>query len=154
MAKSTLTSPRTTSLKNHPKPTPQGSIPSTPQRRQENSRKIPKSTPRVRGLDEINPFLHQIGKIVSEEIQKHDETSRLKWFTTWESWISQDLLTAKSMNTITNIICPDLHYNQRTIKTVVTRCIERIPPIESYIDITHLTDKSVTWKSRVGDIDT
>ena len=108
--------------------------------------------PRVRGLDEIKPFLKQVGKIITIESQKYDTTDSLSWYKTWESWDKQDILTRTSMNSITNIICPDLFYNQRTIKAVVNRCLEKIPPIESYIDITHLSDKSVEWTSRVGDI--
>ena len=55
----------------------------------------------------------------------------------------------ESWNKLTNIICPDLNYNDRTIKAVVNSCTE----IESYIKIKNLTDKSVTWISRVGNID-
>ena len=36
---------------------------------------------------------------------------------------------------------------------MVNRCIKEIPPIESCIQIIHLSDKSVTWKSHVGDIE-
>ena len=103
-----------------------------------------KVTPRVRGLDEIKPFLKHVGKIVTEESQTYATTDDMPWYKTWESWINQDLLNAKSMNSISDIICPDLFYNQRTIKAVVNRCIEQIPPIETYIEITHLSDKSVT----------
>ena len=116
------------------------------------SRRNTKSTPRVRGLDEIKPFLKQVGKIVTEESQKWDSTDEMPWYNTWESWDTLGLLEKTSMNSITNIICPDLLFNDRTIKAVVTRCIGKIPPIKAYIQVTHLSDKLVTWISRVGDI--
>ena len=56
------------------------------------------------------------------------------------------------MNSVTSIIVPDLFYNQRAIKAVVEKCVDKIHPITTYIDITHLTDKSVTWVLRF-DID-
>ena len=94
-----------------PTPPPQDH-PKTPKRTQDNSklRRSTKPTPRVRGLDEIKPFLKQIGKIVTEECQKYDTPNDLKWYTTWESWNTQELLEKTSMNSITNIICPDLFY--------------------------------------------
>ena len=149
MANSTTKHPPT-----NPNPTPasQDAPLATPQR-QANPRRIPKSTPRVRGLDEITPFLRHVGKIVTEESQKYDTIDDLPWFHTWDSWTSDGLLTTKRMKTMYDIICPDLFYNQRTIKAVVTKCIDLIPPIKSYIEITHLSDKSVTWTSRVDDID-
>ena len=141
----------TTDHTKSPRPLSQDkSIISTPRRTSQSSNS--KMPPRVRGLDEIKPFLKQVGKIITEESQKYDTTDSLSWYKTWESWDKQDILTRTSMNSITNIICPDLFYNQRTIKAVVNRCLEKIPPIESYIDITHLSDKSVEWTSRVGDI--
>ena len=105
-----------------------------------------------RGLDEIRPFLHQVNKIDSEECSKHETADTIPWYKTWESWMQQNLLLKTSMNSVTAIIVPDLFYNQRTIKAVVEKCIDEIHPITTYIDITHLTDKSVTWVPRV-DID-
>ena len=123
-----------------------------PQMMHKTPRQNTKSTPRVCGSDDIKPFLKQIGKIVTEECQKYDSADDMPWYKTWESWNIQDLLAAKSFNSITTIFCPDISYTQRTIKAVVNRCIEEIPPIESYIQIIHLSEKLVTWKSCVGDI--
>ena len=109
----------------------------------------PKSSRRTRGLDEIAPFLHQVNKIVSEECAKHETVDHIPWYNTWDSWMQQNLLRKTSMNSITSIIVPDLFYNERTIKAIVERCIDEIHPITSYIDITHLTDKSVKWVPRV-----
>ena len=105
-----------------------------------------------RGLDEILPFLHQIQKIVTEECSKHKSAETIPWYKTWESWNQQNLLLKKSMNSVTSIIVPDLIYKERTIKAVVEKCIKEISPIAAYIEITHLTDKSVTWVPRI-DID-
>ena len=112
-------------------------------------RNIPQPARRNRGLDEIAPFLHQVQKIVSEECAKHETVSTIPWYKTWESWMQQNLLNKTSMNSITAIIVPELFYNQRTIKTVVEKCLDEIHPIRTYIDITHLSDKSVTWVSRI-----
>ena len=54
-----------------------------------------------------------------------------------------------SMSSVTIIIVQYLLYNQRMIKVVVERCLEEIHPITSYIDIMHLTEKSVTWVPQV-----
>ena len=94
---------------------------------------------RNRGLDEITPFLHQVDKIVTEEGAKHTSVDTMPWYTTWQNWKSMDLFKKTSMNSITTVIIPDVHYNQRTIKTVVERCVRDITPI----DITHISDKSV-----------
>ena len=115
-----------------------------PQMMHKTPRKNTKSTPRVCGSDDIKPFLKQIGKIVTEECQKYDSADDMPWYKTWESWNIQDLLAAKSFNSITTVICPDLSYTQQMIKVVVNRCIEEIPPIESYIQIIHLSEKSIT----------
>ena len=56
------------------------------------------------------------------------------------------------MNSVTSIIVPELTYKQRIIKAVVEKCINEISPIATYIEITHLSDKSVTWVPR-ADID-
>lgn len=53
------------------------------------------------------------------------------------------------MNSITVIICPDLQYNQSTIKAVVERFIQGITPICMYIDITYLSNTLVTCSSRI-----
>ena len=100
-----------------PKPTSEGLPPSMQQRKPESptARRIPKSTPRVRGLDEITPFLRQIGKIVTEESQQHDSIDNMPWYNTWQSWIEMDLLTKTSMNSITNIHL----YNLITVNLVV-----------------------------------
>ena len=50
------------------------------------SRRNTKSTPRVRGLDEIKPFLKQVGKIVTKKSQKWDSTDDMPWYNTSESW--------------------------------------------------------------------
>ena len=109
----------------------------------------PKPNKHTRGLDEIAPFLHQVEKIVTEECAKFETVHTIPWYKTWESWMNQNLLKKTSMNSVTTIIVPDLLYNQRTIKAVVERCLKEIHPINSYIDITHLTDKSVTWTPKV-----
>ena len=135
-----------------PKPSSQDPLTTTPRTRDvpEDARKSScnvKSTPRFRGLDEIKPFLKQIGKIVTEECQKHDSADDIPWYKTWESWNIQDLLAAKSINHITTVICPDLSCNQRTIKAVVNRCTKETPllnhmfksynyPKISYMEIT------------------
>ena len=111
--------------------------------------KNPKFNRRTRELDEIAPFLHQVEKIVSEECAKHKTVANIPWYKTWESWMDQNLLLKTSMNSVPTIIVPDLFYNERTIKAIVERCIDEIHPITSYIDITHLTDKSVSWIPRV-----
>ena len=66
--------------------------------------------------------------------------------------MNQNLLKKTSINSTTMIIVPDLSYNQQTIKVVVERRLQEIHPIKLYIDIAHLTNKSVTQISRV-DID-
>ena len=111
-----------------------------------------KPTRRNRGLDEISLFLHQVDNIFSEECAKHETIETIPWYKTWESWMQQNLLLKTSMNSVTATIVPDLFYNQRMIKGVVEKCIDEIRPITTYIDITHLTDKSVTLVLRV-DID-
>ena len=73
----------------------------------------------------------------------------ITWYTTWILRTSKDHLKKTSMNSITTIIFHDLFYNQRTIKVVVEKCIKYITPILSYIDITHLSDKFVTWTSKI-----
>ena len=111
-----------------------------------------KAARRNRGLDEISPFLHQVQKIVSEECTKHETVETTPWYKTCESWMQWNLLLKISMNSVTVIIVPDSFYNQRTVKVVVEKCIDDIHPITTYIEITHLTNKSVTWVPRV-DID-
>ena len=108
-------------------------------------RTITKPARRNRGLDEIGPFLHQVQKIVTEECAKFDTVKTIPWYKTWESWMQQNLFNKTSMNSVTAIIVPELFYNQRTIKSVVEKCLDEIHPILTYIDITHLSDKSVTW---------
>ena len=49
----------------------------------------------------------------------------------------------------TSIICPDLNFNDRTIQTVVDHCRMKITPLTTYINITHLSDRSVTWSSNI-----
>ena len=66
--------------------------------------------------------------------------------------MQQNLLLKTSMNSVTSIVVPDLFYNQRKIKAVVEKYVDEIHPITTYIDITYLTNKSVTWVPRV-DID-
>jgi len=112
-------------------------------------RKLPTTKRRNRGLDEISPFLHRVDKIVTEEGAKHTSVDTMPWYTTWQTWKSMDLFNKISMNSITTVICPDIHYNQRTIKIVVERCVRDITPIGTYISITHLSDKSVIWSSRI-----
>ena len=107
---------------------------------------------RNRGLDEIAPFLHHVQKIVSEECAKHETVETIPWYKTWESWMQQNLFNKTSMNYVTAIIVPELFYNQRTIKSVVKNCLDEIHPLRTYIDITHLSDKSVTWVPRI-DVD-
>ena len=106
-------------------------------------RKPPTMKRRNRGLDEISPFLHRVDKIVTEEGTKHTSVNTMPWYTTWQTWKSMDLFNKISMNLITTVICPDIHYNQRTINIVVERCVRDITPIDTYISITHLSDKSV-----------
>ena len=111
---------------------------------------IPKPAKRRhRGLDEIKPFLHEVDKIVTEEASKHTTGNTMPWYILWQKWKSKDLFNKTSMNSITTVICPDLHYNQRTIRSVVERCLRDITPIDSYIDITNLSDKSVSWCSKI-----
>ena len=44
---------------------------------------------------------------------------------------------------------PDLNFNDRTIQTVVDHCRMKITPLTTYINITHLSDRSVTWSSNI-----
>ena len=67
-------------------------------------RHTPRTSPRLRGLDEIKPFLRQVEKIVTEECPKHDKAQTFPWYKTWESWSSKKLLEMKSWNTLTDII--------------------------------------------------
>ena len=112
-------------------------------------RTTPKPSRQTRGLDEIAPFLHQVQKIVAEECAKHETVETIPWYKTWDSWMQQNLLNKTSMNSVTAIIVPELFYNQRTIKSVVEKYLDEIHPISTYIDITHLSDKSVTRVSQI-----
>ena len=113
----------------------------------------PRMTPRFHGLDKIKPFLRQVEKIVTEETMKHDKAYTFPWYKTWDSWSTKKLLDTKTWNQLSNIIFPNLKYNNHTIKSVVNTCLAKIPPIKSYIEITSLTDKLVNWTSCVGDIE-
>ena len=79
----------------------------------------PTRNPHVRGLHSIKPFLHQANKIVLEECQNYQTVDNLSWYQTWLGWTEKDLLNVKTMNGITNIICPDLNYGDRSIESVV-----------------------------------
>ena len=103
----------------------------------------------ARGLDKISPFLHEVNKIITEQGFKHTTVDTMPWYTAWKSWKFKDLFKKTSKNSITTDICPDLHYNQRTIKFVVEGYVEQIMPIQKYISITHLFDKSAVWTSQV-----
>ena len=38
---------------------------------------------KIRGYDEIAPFLHKVNKIVAEECAKHTALDALPWYPTW-----------------------------------------------------------------------
>ena len=46
---------------------------------------VKRHTPgKIRGLDEIAPFLHKVNKIVADECAKHATLEALPWYSTWE----------------------------------------------------------------------
>ena len=106
-----------------------------------------KSTvPKIRGFNEITPFLHEVSKIVSEECSKHESPQDFDWYTTWTSWNVPSMFTKKSMNYIVQRICPEVKYPHRTIRTIVNKITTAISPILTYIEIVNLSDTSVKWE--------
>ena len=104
----------------------------------------------ARVLNEINSFLHKVGKIITEEGSKHTTVDTMPWCTKWQIWKSKHLFKAKIMKTITVVICLYIHYNQWTVNAVVNIYFEEITPINKYINITHLSDTLVSWSLRVN----
>ena len=43
-----------------------------------------------------------------------------------------------------------LDYNQRIVKTVVQIYMNTITPLQEYVDVTHLTDKSFKWSPNMN----
>jgi len=108
-----------------------------------------KGTPKKknRGYDGIAPFLHEVNKIVAEECKKHGTLDDLPWYIVWKGWKDKHLFNKTALNYIGKIICPELKYTARKVKTIVERIILDITPVSSYIKIRAITDNSVEWES-------
>ena len=103
---------------------------------------------KIRGLDEIAPFLHEVNKIVAEECA-NKSLEALPWYPIWERWNDKRLMRSPSINEIGKIICPDLSYNERTIQAIVKRITTDITPVTKYIQVSHVSDTSVIWESKI-----
>ena len=103
---------------------------------------------KVRGYDEIAPFLHEVQKIVDEECAQHPP-HELPWYPIWQQWSDKHLMLSPSINDIGKIICPELKYKERTIIQIVKRITTDITPVANYIQVTHVSDTSVVWDSLI-----
>ena len=112
--------------------------------------RVNRNTPRkVRGYDEIAPFLHEVNKTVAEECANQTKVEALPWYSKWEQWNDKHLMRSPSINEIGKIICPDLKYNERTVEKIVERITTDITPVSNYIHIRHVSDTSVQWDSLI-----
>jgi len=105
------------------------------------------SVRKIRGYDALKPFLREVNKIVSEECSKHESVTGLSWFTQWSKWNEKSLFTVTSINTIGKIVCPELKYNERTVKQITNRIMSDITPLSAYLTISYCSDTSVKWDS-------
>ena len=105
--------------------------------------KTPHVQSKIRGYDEIAPFLHEVNKIVAEECANHTSLEAIPWYPTWEKWNDKHLMSSPSINDIGKIICPELKYKERTIIQIVQRITKAITPVSKYIQVTHVSDTSV-----------
>ena len=106
-------------------------------------------TGKNRGYDELAPFLHEVEKIVGEECGKHANFKDFPWYSTWERWNEQNIMTKTARNYIGRIVCPELKYKEQTIENVVNRIVSDITPVSRYIQISHISDTSVIWESLI-----
>ena len=105
------------------------------------------SVRKIRGYDALKPFLREVNKIVSEECSKHESVTGLSWFTQWSKWNEKSIFTVTSINTIGKIVCPELKYNERTVKQITNRIMSDITPLSAYLTISYCSDTSVKWDS-------
>ena len=64
----------------------------------------------------------------------------IPWHTNWKKWDNREIFESTSINVIGQIVCPDLRYNERTVKKIAQRIISDITPVSSYIQVNKLLD--------------
>lgn len=88
------------------------------------------------------PFLQEVNKIVVE-CANHTYFNDIPWYSAWEKWTDKRLFRTESIKKVGTFICPNLKYNDRTIKLMIKRIVSKITPGNESLKINNLSDTSI-----------
>ena len=90
---------------------------------------------KIKGYNAIKSFLHKVNKIVKKECAKYESGDMLSWYSKWKKWNKNELFESTSINKIGKIVCMELKYKERRVKSLAQKNIPDIAPVSLYIQV-------------------